>query len=79
MKTYYVIEGSLSFGFCGFIKKACLSEDEANKVMSDIKRKYKNLTNCKIKIVQAKNKKEAESNCKSMFCGDLAGIDKVNI
>lgn len=77
MKTYYVVNGSLSFGFGGFIKKAFLSNEEALRMIDELKRRYSNLTNCKITEVQAKNKKEAESNRPSMYAGQFKGMDKV--
>lgn len=79
MRTYYVVKGELSFGFGGFIKKAFITKEEAERTMSELKKRYRNLTNCKIEEVQAKNKKDAECNRKSMFSGDFAGIDGVRI
>lgn len=79
MKTYHVVNGEFNFGFGGFFRKAFLSKEEAENYATKVKKLYTGITSLEIEEVQGNNKKEVESQRKSMFAGAFKGCDGVKM
>lgn len=80
VKTYYIAEVEICFGFGGFKRAAYATEAEAEAAVAAYK--ATSVTGRRVYAVEAKNKTEAirnAANGRSMFTGEFAGADNATL